>query len=226
MSLVTAKSVVLDIMRKARMPEEEYFRTWGMVVDVYRDMHLNHVDSVKVSKAAMNNNRIIFYPSDMIELVGCYVPYHGEMVALSPKKLVPTYSRRLGANVLNLEDGEGEPVRVGGRGYKAEPHNEFGYYYNYTHERYIRFETDYRSEVMLAYKTSGLSEDDTLIPVQYKNALFWGVVQMDTLLSRNPQWRAQEVGRKYEDELSKLRMQHFDHHMLVEAWIRSATPTR
>lgn len=225
-SLIEAKSIVLEVLDLAKLPEEEYSRVWRLLINVYRDMNLNHISNVKMSKQAMDSNHIVYYPDDMLELVKIYVPYRGRLEPLTETNIVPTVSLRMGRLENNLEDGEGEAIAVETRGMMAKPHNMMGYYYNYKYERYIKFLVESRTEVLLAYKTSGLSTDDTLIPAECKNAIIWNVIYEDTLLSKNPQWKTGEVRLKAENELVKLRRVSFDYDAFITAWIKPLTPTR
>ena len=226
MSTVQAKSVVLEILRKLELPDSHYWKVWDSVVNVYRSINLHHAHFPRIKKEVMDNNRIIYYPSDMVELIKCYVPYQGKLEELTPTNIVPTVSQQMGMVVRNVEDGEGEAIHVGHRGMKSKPQNPFGYYYDYKKERYIAFLVQDRSEVMLAYKTSGLTSDDTLIPVELKNALLWGVIYEEVLLSRNTMWRTQEVKRMYDDALALVRKPSVNMKALVEAWVGGATLNR
>jgi hypothetical protein len=226
MSLIEAKSVVLEIMQHLDSPDSHYWKIWSKVVNVYRTLHLYHSHNVRLNKYVMDNNKIIYYPDDMLELVTCYIPYEGQMVRLTPKKIVPTISRFMGNDIRNEEDGEGEAIAVSTMGYKAKPHNIFGYYYDYKKERYIAFLTEERTEVILAYKTSGLTSDDTLIPEEFKNALIWGVVYQEVLLSKNTMWRTQEVKAMYDEEVRMLRKPTYDVNALLDVWLNGATLNR
>ena len=224
--LVEAKSVVLEIMQHLESPESHYWKIWSKVINVYRELHLHHTHNISLKKETMNNNSIIFYPDDMVELVRCYVPYEGELVALTPKKIVPTVSRQMGVDVLNIEDGEGEAIYISTKGYKAKPANPFGYYYDYKKERYIKFLVDSRREVILAYKTSGLSTDDTLIPIELKNALVWGVIYQEVLLSKTTMWRTQEVKALFDEYKGTIKKPTFDVNAFLDSWLNGATLNR
>lgn len=223
MSLIEAKSVVLEVMQYMELPESSYWKVWSKLVNVYRDVNLHHSPVVKISKEVMNNNKVIFYPDDMIDLIDCYVPYNGEMAPLTPKKIIPTQSLTMGIEHRDIEDGEGEQIRVSGRGYSAKPSNPHGYYNDYKDGRYIVFLTENRSEVILAYKTSGLSADNTLIPAEYKNALLWGTIYQETLMSKTTQWRTQEVKQEYDNALSLIRKPKFNVNAFLDAWLNGAT---
>lgn len=226
MNTVEAKSVVIEILRKLQLPDSHYWRVWDSVVNVYREINLHHAHFPRIKKEVMDNNRMIYYPSDMVELISCYVPYQGKMEELTPTNIVPTVSQQMGVTIRDIEDGEGEAIHVGYRGMKAKPQNPFGYFYDYKKERYIVFLVEDRSEVMLAYKTSGLTSDDTLIPIELKNALMWGVIHEETLLSKTTQWRTSDVERKFEKALSMVRKPSVNMKALVEAWIGGATLNR
>ena len=224
--LVEAKSVVLEIMQHLESPDSHYWKIWSKVINVYRELHLHHTHNITMSKETMNSNFIVYYPDEMVELVRCYVPYEGVMTPLTPKKIVPTVSRQMGVDVLDLEDGEGEPISISTSGYKAKPANPFGYYYDYKKERYIKFLVESRSEVILAYKTTGLSTDDTLIPIELKNALVWGVIYQEVLLSKTTMWRTQEVKMLFEEYKASIKKPTFDVNAFLDAWLNGATLNR
>jgi hypothetical protein len=226
MALISAKSVVLEIKDNLRAPEGDYWRIWNMLVNVYRDVNLYHTQEARLSKQTMDNNYIIYYPDDMVDLVSVYVPYEGKMVRLTPSNIVPTTSLQMGETVLNVEDGEGEAIRTSVSGYKAKPFNPFGYYYNYKKGRYIKFLVESRTEVILAYKTTGLTTDDTFIPVEYKNALIWGVIYQETLLGRNSMWRTQDVEKMYNNALMLIKRPKFDVEAFLDVWLNGATLNR
>jgi len=225
-NLIEAKAIVLEAIELAQLPQSAYGRLWKMLVNEYRDLNLYAINNVKFSKVAMDNNKIIYYPDDMVKLIAVYVPYNGEMVKLTKRRLVPTTSLTNGVVNRNVEDGENEPVSIEIRGRGAVPHNPFGYYYDYKHERYLAFVTESRTEVVLGYQTSGMSSQDTLIPVECKNALLWGIIYKDTLMSKNPQWKTQDVYRLHQDELDKLRKIDFDYELFADSWLNPNQVTR
>jgi hypothetical protein len=226
MSLIEAKGIVLEAIELAERPQSDYTRMWKLLVNEYRNLNLYHINNVRFRKVEMSNQKIIVYPDDMIKLLGCYVPYQGEIVKLSKKKLVPTTSLQSGVTIRDVEDGEGEAIKVDVLGKVAKPHNVFGYYYDYKRERYIVFMTESRTEVILAYQTNGLTAGDTLIPLEYKNALLYGMLYKDILLRKNTQWRTQEVKMLYDEEIRKLSIPEFNYEDFADAWIGTNTVTR
>lgn len=226
MSLIEAKGIVLEAIELAERPQNDYRRMWNLLVNEYRDLNMYHINNVRFKKEVMSNQKIITYPPDMLKLIAVYVPYNGEIVKLSRKGLVPTISTQYGKEIRDAEDGENEALLVDVDGYVAKPHNVFGYYYDYKRERYIVFVTDERTEVILAYNTNGLTSENTLIPLEYKNALLYGILHKDSLFRKNPQWRIGELKQLHDEEVRKLSMAEFDYEDFADVWINSNTVTR
>ena len=63
-SLIEAKSIVLEVLDLAKLPEEEYSRVWRLLINVYRAMNLNNIPNAKMSKEAMDSNHIVTNPDD------------------------------------------------------------------------------------------------------------------------------------------------------------------
>ena len=226
MSLIEAKGIVLEALEIAQLPQNDYTRMWKFLVNEYRDLNLFHINNVKFVKTEMDNQHIIYYPDDLIKLIAVYIPYNGEVVKLSKKNLVPTTSLQAGETIRDVEDGEGEAVLVDQVGKVAKPHNVFGYYYDYKRERYIVFLTESKTEVILAYQTNGLTANDTLIPLEYKNALLYGMLYKDALFRKNTQWRTSELKALHDEEKRKLSIVEFDYETFADAWMNPNTVTR
>ena len=226
MSLVAAKGIVLEALELAQLPPSDYGRMWKFLVNEYRDLNLYHINNVRFKKEEMDNQYMIMYPEDCIRVVSVYVPYNGETVKLSRRKLVPTTSIQYGKTIRDPEDGENEALLIDKTGKVAVPHNEFGYYYDYKRERYMVFVTDARTEVILAYQTNGLTANDTTIPLEFKNALLYGILYKDALFRKNTQWRTGELKQLCDDEKRKLTTIDFDYETFADVWMTPNVATR
>jgi hypothetical protein len=71
-----------------------------------------------------------------------------------------------------------------------------------------------------------LTTDDTFIPVEYKNALIWGVIYQETLLGRNSMWRTQDVEKMYNNALMLIKRPKFDVEAFLDVWLNGATLNR
>lgn len=224
--IVRAKDLVNEALLLTRRPQSDYGLVFQHLVNGYRELNTHQAVGVKYSKETMDSQRMVDYPDDLVELRYVFIPYHGQPQKLTRTPLVPTTSLMYGERRRNVEDGENEPIPIQTRGSQAEPHNPFGYYMQDDANRWIIFLTDSRTEVVLAYTTSGLSSEDRYIPAAYKEVLINYIVWRDAFLGKESISYVQQAERIYNDSLRRIEKPNVNYDDFVNVWVVSKTVGR
>lgn len=171
-ALVTIKSIVEEAIWLARKDQNEYNRFFQYAINGFRRLNTFNIDNVKTEKLVMDSNHIIAMPSDLIKLIDVSVPIKGKKVSLSSEpRMVNTTTIAYGLETRDESDGENVRIAKDVTGFNAEPANVYGSYFVDMRNRRLIFNTDYRSEVIVDYTTSGISNENDLVPVYVKDAL-------------------------------------------------------
>jgi hypothetical protein len=204
------------ITRQRGNRENNAFYRWALLaMDAYRHLRLfslNEPVYVKLTPDALNR---VSLPTDYIGFVNIYVPVGGKLVSLTrDDQIVPTLSGLTGAETLDSTDGEGvsiadEPyagyMTVGG-------YNVDGYYTLDEERRKIILVDLSRTEVVLAYISTGVSSTDTFIPMEAVPAMEAHMIWNDKLyqgkLNEAKFW--EDVFDRRADELAALKSPTLD----------------
>lgn len=224
--LVEAKSIVLEAMMLMGKPQSDFPMVFQHLVNGYRELRMYHISNVTYKKTSMDSQRIVEYPDDMVRLLGVYVPYHGEIVRLTQRPLVPTTSLQYGKRVRDVEDGEGEGVAQTTVGSNARSANVFGYYMDDKENRIILCLTEARTEVVVAYVSSGLTPNDTLISVEYKEALVNYIMWRDALMRKDNMNYVAMLDKVYNEGLRMLEKPVISYEDMASVWITGKTVDR
>lgn len=222
--LVEVKSMVVETLMLTGRPQSDFPIIFQHFVNGYRELRKYHISNVTYRKMPMDGQKMLDYPDDMVRLLGVYIPYHGEIVKLTQKPLVPTTSMIYGQKVRNVEDGEGEALSVSKN--PGESQNAFGYYMDDKDNRVLIFLTEARTEVVVAYISSGLSAESSLISVEYKEALTNYVMWRDALMRKDNMNYVQILKKVYDDSVRMLEKPTISYEDMASVWIVGKTVNR
>lgn len=177
-------------------------------IDGYRELNIYTINTSEIAKVTPDpDTGIIPFPNDLVKLLDVAIPINGVMWSLTlNRKIIPTTTLVGGEETLDKDIGEGEEgyivnMDAGGR-------NRSYYNVDYRNRRIIvrAFSSPI---VYLTYTPTGVSLDqDTLIPVMYKEALESYIRWQFYLNGGNPN-AAQFHGEVHRKQRNKLRLSEF-----------------
>ena len=210
-SVVTLKDLVNTILFNTGRDQSDYFHIYNYVISAIREINMLHASDFKVVKLTVNQNTFtIDWPDDYLGLVYLGIPVGGKIHTLTRKdELITTTTWVNGQETLTTEQDEGVRADFGQRsGYGATGGKNIAYYTSDKKNRrfFINGLRLQFAEVILGYKTSGVSDENTLIPVTYLMAIQqwveWRIAQRAD--SRNLK-EADYFKKEYEQEISLLK---------------------
>lgn len=227
-SLYTIDQLVNDLLLsqpELQRTDSEYKRYFNFAISGLRNLRLLYTEDgkniIKVEPNAVNR---IDFPSDMEEFIALGVPVNGEVWWLTRKdSIIPTKTVVGLDESLDSTDGEGELIdnaqyntfaSVGGV-------NLQGYYTLDMKNREIIINNTQRTELLLAYKSSGIDiSSTTYFPTKYVEALkawiAWKDIEYDKSVRENiKDSHEARYNRKIKDI---QRIEAPSHIEVIDAW--------
>lgn len=207
--LVTLKHIVKKALWQARRTQNDYTMFYELAHRGYRELRLHYVrEGVKFAKLTPDSINCIYFPSDFIDFVALGVPVDGKFVTLTRKDDIIATTTLVGAiETLDSVSGEGTDLLDSDTyGFYARAgYNLDGYYKVDWDNRRIIVNSVTRTEVILAYVTSGTeTASDTYVPVKYEPALIAYIVWQDSCYDDKRLAIANEFKVRYKEELLNI----------------------
>ena len=230
--LISVKQIVQKALWKAKRTEDQYYLFYECVCDGVRELRLHHVkEGLKLVKLTQSAIGTVDFPSDFVSFRAIGVPVNGEFHWLTMKDdMVITTTLVSQVETQDSEDGEGVDIldNTTAGFYAKGGVNVDGYYRIDWDGRRIFLNSTTRTEVVLAYISSGIElSEETYVPVKYEGALIaWAIWQE----ARYDEKRLQ-VAQYYEQQYRNEVIQMGDDYTIEEyldAWIStySMLPSR
>lgn len=183
--VVTLKSIVKLALWQAKRPPSDYRRFYEFAYRGYRELRLHHVqEGVKFSKLIPSSINTISFPEDMIDFVGIGVHVDGKLIWLTRDDDMIITTTMVGAvETQDTDSGEGVDILDTSSDYLYTKGgvNLDGYYKIDWENRRLVLNSVTRTEVVLAYTSSGTSATgETYVPVKYEIALIAWIIWQDS----------------------------------------------
>jgi hypothetical protein len=204
----TLKMIVNGIIFSTGHGQEDYLYIYQYVLDAIRDIHMFYTNKCKVSKVYVNTDtNTIDWPDDYLGLVYLGIPVGGKLWVLTrDNNIITTTTLVNGQETLTPIQGEGINYSHGqeyGLG-TTGGRNKFYYTEDQNNRRFFINGVN-PLNVILAYQSSGVEDEDTLIPVKYKNAInYYARWQLYLRDDSGDFKRAQLFADMYDQEIKKL----------------------
>ena len=196
-------------MFKSNIQSSDYFLMYQFAIDGYRDLNMYHFGSqgVNYSKSTVSDVKTINLPDDYIGFIRLYLPYNGQEWALTENTdIIKTLTLDGGDYTLDSDYGEGVDINDGSTGlYGSVGGKNSNYYAIDEANRRIHVNLDVNSELVLVYKSSGISLDDTsYIPIQAEPVIEM-YMKWQLALHRGTKADAEYFKNEYNEQVTKLR---------------------
>jgi hypothetical protein len=204
---LTIRSLVDELLLKNHVDRNENFYIYARIaLDVVRELMLYHMNSniyVKVTPDSLNR---ISLPSDCLNVIGVYTFLNGKMTSLTREDRIVTTTTGTSPNETQ-DANQGEGVKIGlpfVYGYVSHGGaNVDGFYHVDENARVIWINGNVRTQLILGYVSSGISQTDTFIPVVAKDAIEMGILSRFSIYN-NPKM-AEFYKKQYEEKVEMLR---------------------
>ena len=207
--LVSLKALVQSALWQAKRPPSDYRRFFEFAYRGYRELRLHHVqEGVKFVKATPSTINTINFPEDMVDFVGIGVPVSGKVIWLTRDDDIVITTTLVGA--LETQDSDAEEGvdildAAATNLYTKGGINLDGYYKIDWENRRIMLNSVTRTEVILAYRSSGVSvTGETYIPVKFENVLIAWIMWQDCRFDNLKVQINEYFHQQYKDELVML----------------------
>ena len=207
--VVTLNAIVKNALWQAKRPSSDKARFYEFAYRGYRELRLHHVqEGVKLSKLTPDAINCIDFPEDMIDFVGIGVHVNGKLSLLTRNDDIIITTTLVGA-VETQDNDSGEDVDIydsNTDGYYAKGGVNYDGYYKVDWEnRRIMLNSVTRTEVVLAYVSSGTNATgETYIPVKYEPALIAYIMWQDSRYDDKRIAIAQYYETQYIKEIQNL----------------------
>jgi hypothetical protein len=211
--LVTIKYIVANF-RNYKGIDDRYnikFKQW--VIDCFSELGMDGMPtSIKNKWLTMSDNFTIDFPDDYIDYVVIGVPYGGRMWSFTKDEgIITTRSEECGDITLDANRGEGqnrgEPVKDA---YGMPGGLNETYFVDDKKNRRFVFRGKQQSEVLLIYKTTGISlTGETLIPRQYVATIRAYLHFKWSEFTDQPENKQMKLEARYYYEKKKLRKKEY-----------------
>jgi hypothetical protein len=207
--VVTLKQIVKSALWQAKRPPSDYRMFYELAYRGYRELRLHHVqEGVRYAKLTPNSINCVDFPEDLVEFVGIGVPVNGKLVPLTRNDDIVITTTLVGAvETQNSTSGEGvDIIDSNTTGFYAKGGINYDGYYKVDWEnRRIMLNSVTRTEVILAYVSSGTNaEGETYVPVKYEPALIAYIVWQDSRYDDKRIAIAQYFEQQYNKEILNL----------------------
>lgn len=207
--VVTLKAIVKNALWQAKRPTSDHARFYELAYRGYRELRLHHVrEGVKLSKLTPDSINCVDFPEDMIDFVGIGVPVNGKLSLLTRDDDIIITTTLVGS-VETQDNDAGEDVDIYDSttdGYYAKGGINYDGYYKIDWEnRRIMLNSVTRTEVILAYVSSGVNATgETYVPVKYEPALIAYIIWQDSRFDDKRIAIAQYYETQYVKEIQNL----------------------
>jgi len=206
--VITLRNIVKKALRKAKRPPSDYVGFFENAYEGYRELRLHHVqEGVKFYKATPDSINCVDFPEDMIDFVGIGVHVDGKLVWLTRNDDIVITTTLVGAlETQDLDAGEGVDILdTTNYLYTKGGINLDGYYKIDWENRRIVLNSVTRTEVILAYTSSGVNvTGETYVPVKYELALVAWIIWQDSCYDDKRLPMAQYYEQQYKNQLVML----------------------
>jgi len=217
-ALQTLRGIVKRALWQGRRPPEDKMRFLEWAIDGYRKLGLHTIkENIKFVKKTPNDINVITFPNDCEQYIDLYVPVGGELWSLTRNQKIITTTTQEEAESQDSDDGEGvDIVDAQLEGFAARGGTNIHGYYNVREDqRRIYCNKLSRTEVILAYVSTGVNdtEDQFYIPKKYIPAITAYIMWQDIMYIPGQELRAREYERTFlneEHELKILDMPNLD----------------
>ena len=207
---IILKDVVNRILFRTGKDSGDYVYVYEEVISAIREINMLYSTQFKVTKIGVDiNTKTIPVPSDYLGLVYLGFPEGGRIHILTKDdELVTTTTMINGQETLTTSQGEGVPIGHGQtRGYGATGgKNKYYYTYDAINGRFFINGTNLQfANIVLAYRSSGVSDENTVIPIKLYPSIEYCVrMRMEERLEGDLR-KAQYFDKRYEEEINKLK---------------------
>lgn len=204
----TLSALVKNVLYRNGLNQNQYFYVFQSVIDAIREIHMFHTNKCKVVKVIVNTDtNTIDWPDDYLGMVYLAIPVNGQLWTLTrDNNIVPTTTLVNGQETLTSEQGEGVQSQRGqSYGYGTTGGRNVLYYTEDQNNRRFFINGANPLNVILAYQSSGVMDEDTLIPLKYRNAINFYVRWMLYLRDDSGDLKKADYFLDlYEQEINKL----------------------
>jgi hypothetical protein len=216
-AIQTLDQIVKGVVLQGGYGMDDWDYVYPHVIDAIRELHMFHTTKFKISKVFINPDiNTVDWPDDYIGEGELGVPTHdGKLRTLTRKdSLIPTTTLINGQETLDSTIGEGVKFhRSPSYGYGIHGGvNNLYYTYDQNNRRFVinGWNPLRDKQLYLSYVSSGVVDKDTLIPVKYKEAIYYYVRKhMAEREDRKKFNEADYFERQYDSAVSKLRAFEF-----------------
>lgn len=207
--VVTLNAIVKNALWQAKRPTSDKARFYEFAYRGYRELRLHHVrEGVKMLKCTPDSINCVDFPEDMIDFVGIGVHVNGKLSLLTRNDDIILTTTLVGS-VETQDNDSGEDVDIYDSttdGYYAKGGVNYDGYYNIDWEnRRIMLNSVTRTEVILAYVSSGTNATgETYVPVKYEPAIIAYVIWQDSRFDDKRIAIAQYYETQYVKEIQNL----------------------
>jgi hypothetical protein len=205
----TLKHIVQKALWLAKREPNEYFRFHELACDGLRELRLHHVhEGLKFAKLTQSSIGTVDFPEDFLDFRGIAVPVAGKLVWLTRNNDIVMTTTMVGAQeTQDSDDEEGVDILDSATaGFYARGGVNLDGYYNIDYQnRRIFLNSVTRTEVVLAYLTSGAEiSEETYVPTKYEQILIAWIVWRDTMYDEQRIKLAEYYESRYLKELVGL----------------------
>lgn len=205
----TLKHIVQKALWFAKREPSDYFRFYELACDGFRELRLHHVhEGLQFVKLTQSSIGTVSFPEDFIEFRGIGVPVNGKLVWLTrDNDIVMTTTTVDGQETQDSDDEEGVDILDSATsGFYARGGVNVDGYYNIDYQnRRIFLNSVSRTEVVLAYITSGVEiAEETYVPTKYERVLIAWIIWNDAMYDDMRVKMADYYQRRYTEELVNL----------------------
>lgn len=205
----TLKQIVKDIHFEGGYSPENWKIIGQFALNAIRELHMFHTVQYKIAKINVDTSiHTIDWPTDYIGFCYIGVPQNGKLWTLTRNnQLISTTTLLNGQETLDSNQGEGV-VPPEGQLFGYGTHggkNDWYYVEDEPNRRFILVSNTPPSSVLLGYKSSGVEDKDTLIPLRYKECIINFVRWKLKLREPVDPKMADYFKDLYEQECNKLR---------------------
>lgn len=207
--VTTLKNIVkLALKQGKRRPSDEPF-FYELAYRGYRELRLHHVqEGVRFAKLTPDVINCVNFPEDLVDFVGIGVHVNGKLVLLTRDDDIIITTTLVGAvETQSSTSGEGVDILDSNTtGFYAKGGVNYDGYYKVDWEnRRIMLNSVTRTEVILAYVSSGTNATgETYVPVKYEPALIAYIVWQDSRYDDKRIAIAQYFEQQYKNEIMNL----------------------
>jgi hypothetical protein len=202
-------NIITGLQYSLGFSKDKHFYLTQLCLDACREIHMFHTEKHKIVKVNVNTDtNTVDWPDDYLGLVRLAVPIGGRLWPLTREdEMVPTTTLVNGQETLDKTAGEGVLMDQGQSFGYATHGGKNKYYYTYDEDnrRFIINGVNPRN-VVLAYTSSGIEDENTLIPIRFKNPIHYYATWRLYLRDDSGDLKKADYFKDlYEQEIAKLK---------------------